>query len=117
MDREPGNAAPVAVVCCPGASGLSVECLAAASSPALVCAHCTLSLVFAEICFVPVIVRIAIGNSEALIEKRQIEKGKVLPLQRAGGGTPQEQNAAIQEEKEHEAGKKQCTRRNIRSLE
>ena len=71
----------------------------------------------AEICLFPVIFRIAIGNSEALIEKRQIEKGKVLPLQRAGGGTPQEQNAAIQEEKEHEAGKKQCTRRNIRSLE
>ena len=39
----------------------------------------------AEICFFPVIFRIAIGNSETLIEKRQIEKGKVLPLQRAGG--------------------------------
>ena len=36
---------------------------------------------FAEICFFPVIFRIAIGNSEALIEKSQIEKGKVLPLQ------------------------------------
>ena len=72
----------------------------------------------AEICFFPVIFRVAIGKSESRIEKRQVEKCKVLPLQGAGGGASQGQNAAIQEEKEHEAGrqsknKKQCTRRNI----
>ena len=62
-----------------------------------------MAAVFDDVFFFPCIFRVAIGNSESQIEKRQVEKCKVLPLQGAGGGTPQEQNAAIQEEKEHEA--------------
>ena len=45
--------------------------------------------VFDDVFFFPCIFRVAIGNSESQIEKRQVEKCKVLPLQEQQEETPQ----------------------------
>ena len=42
-----------------------------------------------DVFFFPCIFRVAIGNSESQIEKRQVEKCKVLPLQEQQEETPQ----------------------------
>ena len=42
-----------------------------------------------DVSFFPCIFRVAIGNSESQIEKRQVEKCKVLPLQEQQEETPQ----------------------------
>ena len=47
------------------------------------------ALVFDDVFFFPCIFRVAIGNSESQIEKRQVEKCKVLPLQEQQEETPQ----------------------------
>ena len=44
---------------------------------------------FDDVFFFPCIFRVAIGNSESQIEKRQVEKCKVLPLQEQQEETPQ----------------------------
>ena len=70
----------------------------------------------AEICISPVIFRIAIGNSEALIEKSQIEKGQstALTTSRRKNTTRAKCSDSRREgTRSSQNNKKQCTRRNI----
>ena len=64
--------------------------------PATTCGHALPSSPFTHLIvplggrfFFPCIFRVAIGNSESQIEKRQVEKCKVLPLQEQQEETPQ----------------------------